>query len=206
MAATTNNSSPLLPELRFIEDPLDIGLEDAQLLGADLPDSPHQRPIGDAHDRPTIMPSPSAEDAQSNGFEGYEATQKPPSWQPPPVKWGIGWRFPILLVSFFITGTLAAMGHHIYYQGLENTPVQSSSQQIWAIRIGSGLAFLSKTCLAAVMSMIATQQIWFTVRRRFITLRGIDSMFKLMSDPTAILNRDLLTWAKTLALLASLSW
>ncbi|EHK21442.1 uncharacterized protein TRIVIDRAFT_133796, partial [Trichoderma virens Gv29-8] len=128
------------------------------------------------------------------------------SQEPSTVKWVIGWRFPVLVLSTFLTGILVDVAHHIYYQSLENTPVQSSNQQVWAIRIGSGLAFLNKTCLVAVMGMVATQQIWFTVRRKFITLRGIDNMFKLMNDPTAIFNRDLLTRAKTLVLLASLSW
>ncbi|UKZ53400.1 hypothetical protein TrVGV298_007192 [Trichoderma virens] len=209
MAPNTNNDCSTLPELASAESLPDVDLESPHLLEDDMPESPNKRPASDASDHPTITPPlPSAENAQQNGIQGEscEIPQKSSSQEPSTVKWVIGWRFPVLVLSTFLTGILVDVAHHIYYQSLENTPVQSSNQQVWAIRIGSGLAFLNKTCLVAVMGMVATQQIWFTVRRKFITLRGIDNMFKLMNDPTAIFNRDLLTRAKTLVLLASLSW
>ncbi|KAL6851589.1 hypothetical protein J3F83DRAFT_639917 [Trichoderma novae-zelandiae] len=218
----------LLPELAFVEELLDADSQDGLLpevdesdmdepevdgLQVDEPDAdePEANVPGGASTPPhgtseADVLELSTDDTQSNGPKEDESTTTSSSQGPSPVKWVIGWRFPVLVTSLFVAGTLIAIGHHIFYQTLENTPVKSSSQQVWAIRIGSGLAFLNKTCLTAVMGMVATQQIWFTVRRRVITLSGIDSMFKLMNDPTAVFSRDLVTRAKTLVLLASLSW
>lgn len=197
-----------ITESGSIEHPPDGSLENAQLLGHDLPESPHSRPAPSTSDRPTITPSPPIDNALPNGFEAEdcETAQDTSSGESPPAEWIIGWRYPASMAALYLIGTLVAIAHHIYYQSLENTPVRSPSQQTWAIRIGTGLAFLNKTCLTAVMGMITTQQIWLTVRRKFITLQGIDSMFKLMNDPTAIFNRDLITRAKALVLMASLAW
>ncbi|KAH8667827.1 hypothetical protein BGZ61DRAFT_498309 [Ilyonectria robusta] len=122
------------------------------------------------------------------------------------LQWGIGWKFPVLIICLFMTGVGTALGHHFYYQSLADTEVQSQNQQSWAIRIGTGLAVLNKTVLAAILGMIATQQTWVTLRRRSISLHGIDSMFKIMSDPIAMFDYNLWTGAKTLLLLAIISW
>ncbi|KAH6972464.1 hypothetical protein BKA56DRAFT_635454 [Ilyonectria sp. MPI-CAGE-AT-0026] len=124
----------------------------------------------------------------------------------PQVQWGIGRKLPVLVICLFVTGVGTALGHHFYYQSLADTEVQSQSQQAWAIRIGTGLAVLNKTVLAAVLGMVATQQTWVTLRRRSMSLYGIDSMFKIMSNPTVLLDHHLFTSAKTLFLLAIISW
>lgn len=43
---------------------------------------------------------------------------------------GIPWPGPLLALAVFIGGILAAVGHHIYYDSLDNTPVYSEDQQV----------------------------------------------------------------------------
>ncbi|PHH90682.1 hypothetical protein CDD83_2938 [Cordyceps sp. RAO-2017] len=120
--------------------------------------------------------------------------------------WEIGWRYPALLLGLFAGTLLVATGHHMFYKLLDGELVESTIPQMWAIRIGNGLAFLFKGGVVAILSIVNTQQIWTILRRKFIPLRGIDGMFRLMTDPTALFNRHLWVQAKTLLLLASLAW
>ncbi len=85
-------------------------------------------------------------------------------------------------------------------------PLVTGSAQTWALRLGTALAFLNKTGLTAVVGLVGAQQVWFTLRRKTMTVAGIDSMFEVMGNPLALLNRDLLAHAKLLALLATVSW
>lgn len=118
----------------------------------------------------------------------------------------IALRDPLLAVALFIGSTLTAVGHHLYYESLDRAPVGSEGQQVWAIRIGTGLAFLTRSGLAATLGIIAVQQSWATLRKRAMTIGGIDSMFGIMSNPWLFLNKDLLVHAKRICVLAAISW
>ena len=98
------------------------------------------------------------------------------------------------------------LGHHFYYQSLKDTVVLSEDQQSWSIRLGTGAAVLTKTALVALIGIAAVQRIWATLRRKAMTLRGIDGMFGIMGDPTCIFNSELLGHAKVLMLFAAVSW
>ncbi|KAI0380356.1 hypothetical protein F5Y04DRAFT_258078 [Hypomontagnella monticulosa] len=119
---------------------------------------------------------------------------------------GISWQDPLLAFAVFIGGMLAAVGHHLYYASLENTPVHSEDQQVWAIRIGTGLALLARCGMVATIGTVAVQQIWATLRQKPMSIGGIDSMFDVLDNPWSFLNKDLLVHAKRLTLLAAISW
>ena len=123
-----------------------------------------------------------------------------------PAKWGIGWQCPAMMVGPVICGALLAVGHHLYYDSLDDTPVHSINQQTWAIRIGTGFAFLIRSFLVAAVGVAATQELWATLRKKSIRLYGIDSMFAVMGSPLALLTWDVWVYAKTLTLLAILAW
>lgn len=118
----------------------------------------------------------------------------------------IAWQDPILAFLFFIAGLFTAVGHHIYYGVLDGTPVNSDSQQVWAIRIGTGLAFLTRTCLTATLGIVVVQQFWATLRKRAMTIEAIDSMFGIMTNPWLFLNKDMLMHAKRVCAFAAISW
>ncbi|KAL4805375.1 hypothetical protein BDV18DRAFT_161031 [Aspergillus unguis] len=123
-----------------------------------------------------------------------------------PAKWGIGWKCPAMMVGPVVCGALLAVGHHLYYDSLNDTRVHSINQQIWAIRIGTGFAFLIRSFLVAAVGVAATQELWATLRKKSIRLYGIDSMFAVMGSPLALLSWDVWVYAKTLTLLAILAW
>ncbi|KAL4788785.1 hypothetical protein BDV19DRAFT_398187 [Aspergillus venezuelensis] len=139
------------------------------------------------------------------------SSQDPPFPQSPtgagsPAKWGIGWRCPTLMIGFVICATALSMGHHFYYNTLNNTVVESVDQQTWAIRVGTGIAFLSKSFLVSGIGIAAVQVIWATLRRKSLKLSGIDAMFAILNSPMALFTPDVWVRAKTLTLLALISW
>ncbi|KAJ5827485.1 hypothetical protein N7447_004248 [Penicillium robsamsonii] len=123
-----------------------------------------------------------------------------------PAAWGIGWRVPSMMVGLVFAGAMFSMGHHLYYQSLDGARVNSVDQQTWAIRIGTGFAFLIKSFFVSAVGIAAVQVMWATLRRKFVNLRGIDGMFSILSSPLALLTPDLWMCAKTLILLAIMSW
>ncbi|RDW60438.1 uncharacterized protein DSM5745_10896 [Aspergillus mulundensis] len=123
-----------------------------------------------------------------------------------PVTWGIGWRCPTLMVGLLLCGAGLATGHHFYYRSLDNTLVNSADQQAWAIRIGTALAFLVKSSLVSAVGIAAAQEIWATLRRKSVKLSGIDGMFAVLSNPMSFFIPDMWMYAKTLTLLAIISW
>ncbi|EAW09041.1 uncharacterized protein ACLA_077880 [Aspergillus clavatus NRRL 1] len=123
-----------------------------------------------------------------------------------PATWGIGWRCPTLMAGFVICGAMLSIGHHFYYRSLDNTLVKSVDQQTWALRIGTGFAFLIKTLLVSAVGIAAAQETWATLRRKSVKLRGIDGMFAVLTSPIAFLIPDIWIYAKTLTLLAIISW
>ncbi|CAG8181319.1 unnamed protein product [Penicillium nalgiovense] len=123
-----------------------------------------------------------------------------------PAAWGFGWQCPTLMVVSVVCGAMVSVGHHFYYSSLDNTLVNSVDQQTWAIRIGTGFAFLNKTFLTSAVGIAAAQQIWATLRRKFVKLSAIDGMFDILTNPKSFLIPDLWMYAKTLTLLAIISW
>jgi hypothetical protein len=123
-----------------------------------------------------------------------------------PAAWGFGWQCPTLMVVSVVCGAMISVGHHFYYHSLDNTLVNSVDQQTWAIRIGTGFAFLNKTFLTSAVGIAAAQQIWATLRRKFVKLSAIDGMFDILTNPVSFLILDLWIYAKTLTLLAIISW
>ncbi|KAJ0423246.1 hypothetical protein BJY00DRAFT_310375 [Aspergillus carlsbadensis] len=123
-----------------------------------------------------------------------------------PANWGVGWQCPVMMVGPVICGALLAVGHHLYYDSLDDTRVTSINQQTWAIRIGTGFAFLIRSFLVSAVGVAAVQELWSTLRKKSIRLYGIDSMFAVMGSPIALLTWDVWVYAKTLTLLAIVAW
>ncbi len=116
------------------------------------------------------------------------------------------WQTPALAVGFFVGSLVIAGVHHGYYLVLGGTLVQSPSQQAWALRIGTGLAFLVKVGFSTAVGIAGVQEMWATLRRKSMSIAAIDGMFAIMASPTAALNIDLLAHAKLLLMLAVASW
>lgn len=121
-------------------------------------------------------------------------------------QWGIYWYTPVTMAFLFILGVGSAVAHHVYYSKLHGTAAGDAYKQQWVIQIGTGLAFLSRAALVSVLGISRTQWLWVTLRKRFMTLAGIDAMFGVTSDPVYFLNLDMLRRAKLVTFMAAIVW
>ncbi|KAH0597835.1 hypothetical protein MHUMG1_04207 [Metarhizium humberi] len=110
------------------------------------------------------------------------------------------WLVPSLMIGSLICGIAFALGHHFFYASLDSRIVQSSTQQEWNIRIGTGMAFLVKAFLTAAVGFAYTQLLWTTLASRNSTLEGIDAMFGVATNAWDFLSLEL--WRKGLGLVA----
>ncbi|CEN62687.1 hypothetical protein ASPCAL09319 [Aspergillus calidoustus] len=145
-------------------------------------------------------------DSDHDSDQDIESPPHAPKVEAAPPQWGIGWQCPTMMIGFAVCGALLALGHHLYYDSLDNTLVTSTNQQTWAIRIGTGFAFLVKASLVSAVGVAAVQEIWAVLRRKYMTLRGIDGMFAVLTSPLAFLVPDLWMYAKILTMMAIVSW
>lgn len=133
----------------------------------------------------------------------HEATQATTPASPP---WSSRWKAPALMLLGILAGVGFGVGHHAYYQSYNNTIVQSTSQQQWAIRIGTGLAFLTKTAFTVVVGIAFSQYLWVVVRMNAQPLQSLNTMFAMTTDPMSFFNRHVLAHAKLLTIIGIISW
>jgi hypothetical protein len=97
---------------------------------------------------------------------------------------------------------MISVGHHFYYSSLDNTLVNSVDQQTWAIRIGTGFVNMPSIALS-----------FTNFRRRVAHIccdaaipTADDRKVNILTNPNSFLIPDLWMYAKTLILLAIISW
>ena len=110
------------------------------------------------------------------------------------------------MLGYLLAGVVFGLGHHEYYGFLDGLVVKSNSQQQWAVRIGTGLAFLTKIMFTAAIGIAFTQYLWFTARGEALTLRSLDALFTLTSNPKSFFDSSVLKSAKLLTLIGMASW
>ncbi|KAK2745652.1 hypothetical protein FQN57_003548 [Myotisia sp. PD_48] len=123
-----------------------------------------------------------------------------------PEIWGVGWQCPASIIGLFLCGIGCTVGHHLFYKRYDNTLARSENQQVWVFRFGTGLAFLVKLFFGTAIGGAAEQLIWATLRQKSVRILGIDAMFSVLNNPFAFLVRDIWISAKTLTLVAVISW
>jgi hypothetical protein len=87
--------------------------------------------------------------------------------------WGVHWWTSFCMVALFISGVLGAIAHHAFYQSLDG---QEAKNQLWMGRIGTGLAFYTKASLVGSVVLSYKQRIWYSLRRRGMTVGAIDGL------------------------------
>lgn len=121
-------------------------------------------------------------------------------------QWQSRWKAPSMMLLFILVGVGFGLGHHKYYDSFNDQPVLSNDQQQWAIRIGTGLAFLTKTAFTAAVGITFSQYLWVIARKRALRLRSLDAAFTLISNPVSFFDFGVLRSAKVLVILALSSW
>lgn len=94
----------------------------------------------------------------------------------------IHWAVPATLIGASIAGTAFAIGHHFYYSSLNGTKVHSTSEQRWALRIGTALAFLVKTFFTTSTAIAFVQQSYLTLSQSSATIGEVDNIFGILRD------------------------
>ncbi|KKK23717.1 hypothetical protein AOCH_006792 [Aspergillus ochraceoroseus] len=110
------------------------------------------------------------------------------------------------MVLCWIIGLALALGHHFYYYSLNDTIVGDQNRQAWSSRIGTGLAFLTKTFLTTAVGIACVQNLWWILRLTPMKLSTLDSMLDIRGS---IFNFfDLHVWLRgpNVAILGLISW
>ena len=118
----------------------------------------------------------------------------------------IDWRVPTLMTVSLLLGVLLAIGHHLFYNSLHGTFVESDNQQIWNLRIGTGLAFLIKVCLTTAVSIACVQHFWLLLRQRALPLSSIDAFFDVLTNGASLLDLRIWHQGPVIILLAVIVW
>ena len=121
-------------------------------------------------------------------------------------KLSVYWLQPTLMVTYLVLGVLTAVTHHLYYYSLHHRKIYHGNRQQWPLRIGAGLSFLTISLFNMAISAAYTQYVWIRLKKREFSLLGIDHLFSLTSDPSGLFSKEILTRAKSVALIALLCW
>ena len=124
----------------------------------------------------------------------------------PGVSWGVHWYAPVSIITLLCLGVGGAIGHHLYYSTLHEQLAGTASQQQWVTRIGTALAILIKTVLAAAVLISRQQRVWVSLREKFLSLYAIDALFGVTDDFFQFFNGEMVARAKTATLMAVVRW
>ncbi|KAF1992313.1 hypothetical protein K402DRAFT_415990 [Aulographum hederae CBS 113979] len=117
--------------------------------------------------------------------------------------WGIHWWTPTCIVVLFLLGFAAAFGHHAFYQSLDGHPAR---EQLKMIRYGTAFAFFVKATLVGSVALSFRQRIWYSFRRKAMSVDAIDGLFAAVEDPTMFFRWEMIKGAKIATLMAAATW
>ncbi|KAJ9644733.1 hypothetical protein H2199_003696 [Coniosporium tulheliwenetii] len=118
-------------------------------------------------------------------------------------QWGIHWASPVIMVSLFIMGVAAAIGHHHFYASLAGQP---AVDQVRMGRFGVAFAFFVKATLVGSVVVSYRQRIWHTFRSKAMTVSAIDGLFAACEDPTEFRKWEMIKNAKLATFMALATW
>ncbi|KAL5336846.1 hypothetical protein BJX70DRAFT_260929 [Aspergillus crustosus] len=119
---------------------------------------------------------------------------------------GIHWRMPAAMITCFVIGLGLAIGHHFYYYSLDGTRVGDQNKQEWALRFGTGMAFLTKTFLTTAVGIACIQNFWWILRLKPIRLSTLDSMFDIRGSIFNFFDPHIWLRGPNVAILGLISW
>jgi hypothetical protein len=133
--------------------------------------------------------------------------------------WGVHWWTSFCMIALFVSGVVGAIAHHAFYRSLDG---REAKNQLWMGRIGTGMAFYTKASLVGSVVLSYKQRIWYSLRRRGMTVGAIDglyvsltelfnlytniSSFSVIEDPSQFRKWEMLTGAKLAVLMAASAW
>ncbi|KAB8304071.1 hypothetical protein EYC80_005413 [Monilinia laxa] len=121
-------------------------------------------------------------------------------------RWEIHWKKPSFIGFMLFAGLVLSLAHHFYYTSLSGNRTGDERKQAWPTRIGTGFAFLITSCLKAATTAALGQYVWMVVKRQPLTIKNLDRLFALATDPIALFSIELLEGAKLAILLGAITW
>ena len=115
-------------------------------------------------------------------------------------------RAPIIMIASLVLGVGFALAHHFFYNSRDNTSVGNTMQQEWYIRVGTYFAYLVTFALGVAIATAYTQQFWFSVRSRSVTVEEVDSLFAFLVNVTPFLDIRLWRGNFMLVFIAAIKW
>jgi hypothetical protein len=119
----------------------------------------------------------------------------------------VSWPVIITALVAFITGVLAALAHHLFYQSLNGKPAPALDQRykiLWGsvskqeinTAGGTAFAFLVKAALGTAISTAYVQLFWRALMRSDSkkTLSDVDTMFSVLTNPVSLFK--IWTWRR----------
>ena len=112
------------------------------------------------------------------------------------------------MAALFTSALLAAVTHHFFYVYLNGHELDSFKflSQVAVSRLTTAIIFLFKSCIVAAVGIAYMQAFWSRVRGTALRIKGLDAMFSILRNPFRFFNPDLLFRARTLFILAMVSW
>lgn len=113
---------------------------------------------------------------------------------------------PIIMIASLVLGVGFALGHHFFYNSRDGTSVGNTTQQEWYIRVGTYFAYLVTFTLGVAIATAYTQQFWYSLRSRSVTVEEVDSLFAFLVNVTPFLDIRLWRGNFMLVFIAGIKW
>lgn len=193
-----DDTDPVFPLLRVQTNPRDL----------DSANDPVSRLLPESYPADENHPSGTSPVNRNGLTQTWLATSNSvrPNRDHTHIEWGVGWYTPISIILLLLAGTATALTHHLYYTWLHETTVGDEVRQRWVAWIGSGLSFVTKVTLTASLGISRTQWVWLTLRSKWFTLKGIDALFGVISDPAMFFHWRMVKDAKVATIMAIGMW
>ncbi|KAK7192632.1 hypothetical protein PSPO01_01340 [Paraphaeosphaeria sporulosa] len=116
------------------------------------------------------------------------------------------WKSPIMMVVFFLVGLAMSLAHCIFYPSLKGKVVGNSDAQEEKIRFGTAFSFLAQISLGAAIWASYTQWLWRTVKRKEMTVGGLNAAFGADTSVLSLLNLEMLRKLRIGSVMAAFAW
>jgi hypothetical protein len=127
----------------------------------------------------------------------------------------IHWCSPHVILTGFFSGLALAVAHHLFYQRLDGTIVESSnlfrgdlhiSTQKFNLIVGNAFSTLVTSCLTFVLSTVYIQFVWKNITQRPVKLSRMDTLFNGVTSQAALFDLGFWWNHPGLAVLATVFW
>ncbi|KAF3903494.1 hypothetical protein ABW20_dc0108978 [Dactylellina cionopaga] len=135
-----------------------------------------------------------------------ESKEQNEQQQPPnPSKWGVTWQGPAWCLLSFFSGVAVAIGHHVYFTKLNNTPYENV---VWVGRYSLVLALIVKTCFATCILLCYEQVVWVGLRHKEkgTSIRAIDALFGATYQVVSLLHPAMWIQHPLSAIMITIRW